>query len=124
MAYHPENPLIIQSDKSVLLEVDNERYQDARDALARFAELEKSPEHIHTYRITPLSLWNAAASGISAGSIVSALHQYAKYDVPGNVEIDIRDYISRYGRLKLVRAPDASGTRSAPARTLRLTGCS
>ena len=106
MAYHPENPLIVQSDKSILLEVDNDRYQEARDALARFAELEKSPEHIHTYRVTPLSLWNAAAAGMSAESILAALHQYSKYDVPGNVLTDIRDSISRYGRLKLVRAQD------------------
>ncbi|MBN1247698.1 MAG: helicase-associated domain-containing protein [Anaerolineae bacterium] len=107
MAYHPDNPVIIQSDKSVLLEVDNDRYQDARDMLARFAELEKSPEHIHTYRITPLSLWNAAAAGLSADDIVDALHRFTKYDVPGNVTTDIRDYIGRYGRLKLVRArPD------------------
>lgn len=104
MVYNPQNPLIVQSDKSVLLEVDNELYADARDILARFAELEKSPEHIHTYRITPLSLWNAAAAGLSAERIVAALHQYAKYDVPGNVVVDIGDYIGRYGRLKLTRA--------------------
>ncbi|TFG06369.1 helicase, partial [Candidatus Thorarchaeota archaeon] len=61
----PRNPLIVQSDKSVLLEVDNERYEDARDSLARFAELVKSPEYVHTYRITPLSLWNAAAVGMT-----------------------------------------------------------
>jgi len=114
MAYHPENPLIVQSDKSVLLEVDNDRYQDARDALARFAELEKSPEHIHTYRITPLSLWNAAASGMSADGIIAALHQHSKYDVPGNIEIDIRDYVSRYGRLKLVRAPSTLEPAALP----------
>ena len=110
MAYHPENPLIVQSDKSILLEVDNDRYQEARDALARFAELEKSPEHIHTYRVTPLSLWNAAAAGMSADSILAALHKYSKYDVPGNVLTDIRDYISRYGRLKLVREQDVART--------------
>jgi DNA excision repair protein ERCC-3 len=103
MAYNPQNPLIVQSDKSILLEVDNDRYQDARDLLARFAELEKSPEHIHTYRITPLSLWNAAAAGLGADSIIAALYEYTKYDVPGNVIVDIRDYVSRYGRLKLVR---------------------
>ena len=103
MAYNPENPLIIQSDKTVLLEVNNDRYADARDALARFAELEKSPEHIHTYRITPLSLWNAAAAGMTAQSIIATLHEYSKYDVPGNVTVDISDYIGRYGRLKLVR---------------------
>jgi DNA excision repair protein ERCC-3 len=109
MAFHPENPLIIQSDKTVLLEVDNDRYADARDALARFAELEKSPEHIHTYRITPLSLWNAAAAGMSAEDIVAALHRYTKYDVPSNVTVDIVDYVSRYGRLKLVRDDDGTG---------------
>ena len=103
MVYNPANPLIVQSDKSVLLEVDNDRYEDARDALARFAELEKSPEHIHTYRITPLSLWNAAASGLIAPRIIDSLHEYSKYDVPSNIVVDITDYISRYGRLKLVR---------------------
>jgi len=108
MAYNPENPLIIQSDKTVLLEVDNDRYTDARDALARFAELEKSPEHIHTYRITPLSLWNAAAAGMSAEDIVDDLHEYSKYDVPNNVIVDISDYVSRYGRLKLVRSEDGT----------------
>ena len=70
MTINPANPLVIQSDKSVLLEVDNDLYADARDALARFAELEKSPEYIHTYRISPLSLWNAAAAGLGAAEIV------------------------------------------------------
>jgi len=60
--YNPDNPLIVQSDNTVLLEVQNPRYEAARDALAAFCELEKSPEHIHTYRITPLSLWNARAA--------------------------------------------------------------
>src|SRR3954454_4386164 len=107
MPLRPENPLVVQSDKSVLLEVNNAEYPAARDALARFAELEKSPEHIHTYRITPLSLWNAAASGMAAESIVEALTRYGKYDLPTNIRTDIFDYISRYGRLKLTRA---SGT--------------
>ena len=73
MPYNPENPLIVQSDRTVLLEVDNPLYEMARDALASFAELEKSPEHIHTYRITPLSLWNAAAAGLEVGNILDAL---------------------------------------------------
>ncbi len=102
MAYNAANPLIVQSDKSVLLEVQNDRYEKARDWLARFAELEKSPEHIHTYRITPLSLWNAAASGLTAEDIVGALGKYSKYDLPGNIRVDIYDYISRYGRVKLI----------------------
>jgi len=102
MTFNPQNPLIIQSDKTVLLEVDNDHYEDARDALARFAELEKSPEYVHTYRITPLSLWNAAAAGLTATHIVGNLEQFAKYPLPDNVRIDIADYISRYGRIKLV----------------------
>ena len=97
------NPIIVQGDRTVLLEVDNHLYEAARDQLARFAELEKSPEYIHTYRITPLSLWNAAAAGMSAQGILTALQAYAKYPVPDNVRVDILDYTSRYGRVKLLR---------------------
>jgi DNA excision repair protein ERCC-3 len=96
-------PVIVQGDRSVLLEVDSPLYAEARDALARFAELEKSPEHIHTYRITPLSLWNAAAAGMSADAIVDALTTFGKYPLPGNVRADIYEYVGRYGRLKLIR---------------------
>ena len=96
-------PIIVQSDGTVLLEVDNPLYESARDHLARFAELEKSPEHIHTYRITPLSLWNAAASGMNPDAITHVLETYAKYPVPNNVRVDIAEYISRYGRVKLIR---------------------
>ncbi len=103
MLYQPINPVIVQSDRSILLEVDNALYTEARDALARFAELVKSPEHIHTYRITPLSLWNAAAAGLGAEEIIDALVRYGKYELPSNVRIDIADYVSRYGRLKLTR---------------------
>src|SRR5436309_5229250 len=99
-----ENPLIVQSDKSVLLETDNPLYEEARDGLARFAELEKSPEHIHTYRITPLSLWNAAASGSTAEEIGAALARYSKFDLPSNVLADIGDYVGRFGRVKLLYA--------------------
>lgn len=99
-------PIIVQSDRSILLEVDSPVYTHARDALARFAELVKSPEHIHTYRITPLSLWNAAASGITAAEVLDVLARFGKYDLPANVRADILDYVSRYGRLKLVREGD------------------
>ena len=99
----PSNPLIVQGDKSLLLEVQNERYEAARDALARFAELEKSPEYIHTYRITPLSLWNAASSGLTAAQILSGLEDFSKYGLPSNVIRDIEEYVGRYGRIKLVR---------------------
>ena len=109
MAYRPENPLIVQSDRSILLEVQNARYEEARDVLVRFAELVKSPEFIHTYQITPLSLWNAAATGERADTIVLSLEELAKFDLPSNIVADIRDYISRYGRLRLVHEPNATG---------------
>ncbi|MCK5739700.1 helicase-associated domain-containing protein [bacterium] len=102
MAYQPENPLIIQGDRSILLEVDNPLFIAARDRLGRFAELEKSPEHIHTYRLSPLSLWNAAAAGLSADRVIDTLEQYSKFDIPQNILVEIRESISRYGRIKLV----------------------
>ncbi|MEA2052566.1 MAG: DNA repair helicase XPB [Euryarchaeota archaeon] len=101
MSPQEDNPLIVQSDKTILLEVDNSRYEDARDTISGFAELIKSPEHVHTYKITNLSLWNAAASGMAASRIISALEAYSRYAVPENVIVDIEDYVSRYGRLKL-----------------------
>jgi DNA excision repair protein ERCC-3 len=106
VAHATANPLIVQGDKTVLLEVDSPLYEAARDALARFAELEKSPEHVHTYRITPLSLWNAAAAGLSASEVVEALERFGKYPLPGNVRADVVDYVARYGRVKLVRHDD------------------
>ncbi len=104
---NPSNPLIVQSDRTILLEVDHPLHAEARDAVAQFAELEKSPEHIHTYRLSPLSLWNAAAGGMSAQMIIELLTSYSKYDIPGNIIFDIREYISRYGRIKLIRDGDA-----------------
>ncbi len=101
MAYNPQNPLIVQSDRTALLEVDNPRYEECRDLLAAFCELIKSPEHIHTYRLTPLSLWNARAAGMTADEMTTVLEEYSKYDVPGNIVHDIRDYVGRYGRLRL-----------------------
>ena len=103
MADAPQRPLIVQSDRTLLLTVDSPLYAEARDALARFAELQKSPEHIHTYRLTPLSLWNAAAAGHSADEVVEALTRFSRYDVPQNIVAEVRDYIARYGLLKLVR---------------------
>ena len=99
----PQKPLIVQSDRTLLLQVDSPLYAETRDALAAFAELQKCPEHIHTYRITPLSLWNASAAGHSAGEVIAALTRYSRYEVPQNITAEIRDFMSRYGRLKLVR---------------------
>ena len=112
---NPANPLIVQGDKSLLLEVQNERYEAARDALARFAELEKSPEYIHTYHITPLSLWNAASSGLSAAEILAQLEDFSKYGLPANVVRDIEEYVGRYGRVKLIREGDDLLLTSADA---------
>ena len=106
MQINHENPIIVQSDKTVLLEVDHPLHTEARDALAQFAELEKSPEHIHTYRLSPLSLWNAAAGGLQAQEIIDLLAQYSKYAIPSSVEVEIKEYISRYGRIKLIRQGD------------------
>jgi DNA excision repair protein ERCC-3 len=105
MHYDPANPLIVQGDRSVLVEVDNPRYPEARDALAPFAELEKSPEHIHTYRLTPLSLWNAAAAGMTADAMIDVLRRYSKFPLPSNLAPDISELVARYGRVKIERAP-------------------
>jgi DNA excision repair protein ERCC-3 len=109
----PDNPLVVQSDRTLLLEVHSPLYPAARDALARFAELVKSPEHVHTYRLTPLSLWNAASAGHTAAEIVGLLDTYAKYPVPENVKADIHDFIHRYGRLRLSRTGDGGLLLSA-----------
>ena len=101
MTYKPENPLIIQSDLTVLVEVNSPHYEAARDRLARFAELEKSPEHMHTYRVNPLSLWNAAAAGVRTEEILATLETYGKYEVPQNVGVEIREAMSRYGKVHL-----------------------
>jgi DNA excision repair protein ERCC-3 len=106
MNYDPSNPLIVQGDRSVLVEVDNPRYTQARDALAPFAELEKSPEHIHTYRLTPLSLWNAAAAGLTAEGMIDVLRQFSKFPLPTNLATDIAELVARYGRVKLERFGD------------------
>ena len=103
MPPEPRNPLIVQGDRTVLLEVDNPLYPEARDQLARFAELEKSPEHFHTYRITPLSLWNAAAAGLNAVDILDSLERFTKYDLPSNIRYEVQDFVARYGRVKLER---------------------
>ena len=103
MSYNSANPLIVQGDRTVLLEVDNPLHAEARDALAPFAELEKSPEHIHTYRLSPLSLWNAAAAGISADEMIDALATYSKFPLPPNLPTDLRELVSRYGRVSLRR---------------------
>ncbi|HUY75549.1 MAG TPA: DNA repair helicase XPB [Ktedonobacterales bacterium] len=121
MATQISNPLVVQSDRTLLLEVDHPLYAEARDALAQFAELEKSPEHIHTYRLSPLSLWNAAAAGLDAAQVIDSLARFSKYDLPPNVVSDLRDYIGRYGRLKLERETIGVDGRGEGALLLRST---
>lgn len=100
---NPLNPLIVQSDMSILLEVMNPRFEAARDELSAFAELEKSPEYMHSYKVTPLSLWNAASSGITGDEIVQMLSEFAKHALPENVVQQILDYSGRYGKVKLMQ---------------------
>ncbi|MBN1873178.1 MAG: DEAD/DEAH box helicase [Anaerolineae bacterium] len=106
MEFKAEAPLIVQGDRTILLEVKHAQYEEARDLLARFAELEKSPEYIHTYRISALSLWNAASAGMKADEILLGLQNYAKYPLPDNVVVEIREAISRYGRVRLTPDPN------------------
>ncbi len=105
MRYVPENPLIVQADHTILLETMGPHFKAARDALARFAELVKSPEYVHTYRLTPLSLWNAASSGLGVEEVVATLETWAKYDVPANIPASVRDTMGRWGRLRLRSDP-------------------
>ncbi|HEU5222332.1 MAG TPA: DNA repair helicase XPB [Candidatus Lumbricidophila sp.] len=99
----PNGPLIVQSDRTVLLEVAHPQAADARHELAVFAELERAPEHIHTYRITRLGLWNARAAGHSADDMLGTLERFAKFPVPASVTIDTRETVDRYGRLVIDR---------------------
>ncbi|GAA4664817.1 DEAD/DEAH box helicase [Gordonia humi] len=114
MAAHPrcldngrvtDGPLIVQSDKTLLLEVDHPDAAEARAAIAPFAELERAPEHIHTYRVTPLALWNARAAGHDAEQVVDALVNFSRFPVPQPLLVDIVDTMGRFGRLQLVKNP-------------------
>ncbi len=102
---HTDNsggPLIVQGDNSILLDVHHPQAEDARADLGVFCELEKSPEHMHTYRVTPLSLWNAASAGFSADEIINKLIRWSRFEVPENTVFYIHDIIDRYGKLVLV----------------------
>ena len=100
-----DGPLIVQSDKTLLLEVDHPQAAEARAAIAPFAELERSPEHVHTYRLTPLGLWNARAAGHDAEQVVDALVRFSRYAVPHALLVDVADTMDRYGRLQLIKHP-------------------
>src|SRR5262245_58876665 len=106
MHYDPANPLIVQGDRTILVEVDNPKYTEARDALTPCAELEQSPEHIHTYRLTNLSLWNAAAAGMTAKGMLDVLERYSKFPLPTSFATDLAELVSRYGRVRIEKAGD------------------
>ena len=98
-------PLIVQSDRTLLLEIDHPDADACRMAIAPFAELERAPEHVHTYRLTPLGLWNARAAGHDAEQVVDVLLTYSRYPVPSSLLVDVADTMDRYGRLRLEKHP-------------------
>ncbi|MFA1543428.1 DNA repair helicase XPB [Actinomadura monticuli] len=100
-----DGPLIVQSDKTLLLEVDHELAGACRKEIAPFAELERAPEHVHTYRVTPLALWNARAAGHDAEQVVDTLIRFSRYPVPHALLVDVADTMARYGRLRLEKDP-------------------
>ena len=100
-----DGPLIVQSDKTLLLEVDHDLASECRREIAPFAELERSPEHVHTYRLTPLGLWNARAAGHDAEQVVDVLLRYSRYAVPHALLVDVAETMARYGRLRLEKTP-------------------
>ena len=100
-----DNPLIVQSDRTLLLDVHAPRAAECRNALIPFAELERSPEHLHTYRLTALSLWNASGAGFKPEQAIGVLKEFARYDVPQSVEQWILETAGRFGKLRLVQGP-------------------
>ncbi|GHV75405.1 helicase [Spirochaetia bacterium] len=104
MSIDPGNPLIVQSDRTLLLDVHAPLAEEARAAIMPFAELEKSPEHIHTFRISPLSLWNAASAGLSPADVAAALDTYSRYSIPQGIQEGFADTMARYGKIRLLGA--------------------
>lgn len=102
-----QNPLIVQSDRTILLDVHAPRSEECRNALIPFAELERSPEHLHTYRLTPLSLWNAASAGISTQQIIQVLREFSRYHIPQNIEMWICETAERFGKVRLVQSDES-----------------
>ncbi len=100
-----DNPLIVQGDRTLLLDVHAPLANECRNELIPFAELERSPEHLHTYRLTPLSLWNATSAGLTPEDAVNVLEKYARYDVPQNISMWIKETAGRFGKLRLVPGP-------------------
>ena len=114
MPNDPSNPLIIQGDRSILLDVHTPRAAEARSALIPFAELEKSPEHLHTYRITPLSLWNAASAGFAPAQIAATLDDLARFPVPQAVNKWIVETMARFGKIRMIPGPASTVGADSP----------
>ena len=100
-----DGPLIVQSDRTLLLEIDHPQSEACRKAIAPFAELERAPEHVHTYRVTPLALWNARAAGHDAEQVIDILLSFSRYAVPHALLVDVAETMARYGRLRLEKVP-------------------
>ncbi len=103
---NPNGAIIVQSNMEIMVEVDAPTYEAARDAIAPFTELVKSPEHLHTYKISPLSLWNAAATGLRAKEVIERLESQSRYPIPQTVITEVEDYMARYGLLRLRKDGD------------------
>lgn len=103
---NPNGCIIVQSNMEILVEVDHPRYEEARDSIAPFTELVKSPEHLHTYKISHLSLWNAASTGLDPTDVMARLESHGKYPVPATVASEVQEYMGRYGLLRLVKTPE------------------
>ena len=101
-----ENPLIVQGDRTLLLDVHAPLAEECRNALIPFAELEKSPEHLHTYRLSPLSLWNATSAGFKPEDAVNVLQKFARYDIPQSIIMWIHETAGRFGKLRLISGPE------------------
>ena len=110
--------LIVQSDRTLLLDVHCESAEEARQAIIPFAELEKSPEHIHTYRVTPLSLWNAASAGFTPKDVVKTLNKFSRYEIPAGITEGFSLLMSRFGKIKMTACDDSS--RALNSQTDRL----
>ena len=103
---NPNGAIIVQSNLEIMVEVDNPNYESARDAIAPFTELVKSPEHLHTYKISHLSLWNAASTGLRATEVLERLESQSRYPIPQTVITEVEDYMARYGLLRLRKEVD------------------
>ncbi|MBO7060585.1 MAG: DEAD/DEAH box helicase [Fibrobacter sp.] len=103
---NPNGAIIVQSNLEIMVEVDAPSYEAARDAIAPFTELVKSPEHLHTYKISHLSLWNAAATGLRAPDVIERLESQSRYPIPQTVITEVEDYMARYGLLRLKKDGD------------------